>query len=416
MSSAWIKQLGFAPIFALVCFGIMVGKLAKAESVPSAPQIFSQQTFTEHDSILVVNEADEVVYSWQSEQPRIPASVMKLLTAWLAIHEWGPTHQFSTSFYWQGGDLWVKGSGDPMLVSEELDLVVKSLQPLLSDQVVNIRLDSSLFTNPSVPGRGNTDDPYNAPLSALAANFNTVSLKKIGTNLVSAEPQTPLTSTARQLAKTTQLNRKPKRINVRNSDLAQQQFGEILAQKLGVKAKVSINQVVPSHIPLLYQHANSHTVAEVLRGALEYSNNFIANQLFLMLSQAEQADFEKARVAARQKLSSRFGWLGAEVHDGAGLSRANRLTGPQIVELLQVLTPYRKLLKKYPIRLRSGTLAFAHAKSGTLSDVHSLAGYLTVGQRQYRFVFLFNRPMPYGHRDQLLQKLAAQLDQRVVSK
>jgi len=53
--------------------------------------------------------------------------------------------------------------------------------------------------------------------------------------------------------------------------------------------------------------------------------------------------------------------------------------------------------------------ATAHAKSGTLRGVHTLAGYLSLPERDVRFVFLFNDPKPYRYREKLLQKLAEQL-------
>ena len=52
---------------------------------------------------------------------------------------------------------------------------------------------------------------------------------------------------------------------------------------------------------------------------------------------------------------------------------------------------------------------YARAKTGTLNGVHSFAGFLTVDQHQYQFVFMFNRKTPYRYREQILQLLADQI-------
>jgi D-alanyl-D-alanine carboxypeptidase len=59
----------------------------------------------------------------------VPASTMKILTSLAAIDRWGMDHRFHTDFYRSAdGWLWVKGHGDPYLVSEELDRVAKALK------------------------------------------------------------------------------------------------------------------------------------------------------------------------------------------------------------------------------------------------------------------------------------------------
>lgn len=384
--------------------------------------VFLGHSLTQHDSILVVDDDNADVYAWLPDAPRTPASVVKLVTALMSIEKWGLDHCFSTQFYLADEALWVQGRGDPMLVSEELDKLAAQLQLRFSalnvptPQLINI--DASYFAPTRVPGRGGTNDPYNAPLSAVAANFNTVSLKRVSGELMSGEPQTPLTKLARSLAVTEKIGARPSRINLRTASLAQRQFGEILAAKLGANSAIQVDQHLPDHAELVYTHCNSMPLAQVLRGALKYSNNFIANQLFLLLAQHDDAgplDFSRAQDWAHEWLADRFAWTQLNLKDGAGLSRENRLSARDVITVLEALEPHQALLRDYPLQSPSGHQLHARAKSGTLTGVHTLAGYVQLDDRQYKFVFLFNRAMPMQFRERLLQQLADALVQRLES-
>jgi D-alanyl-D-alanine carboxypeptidase/D-alanyl-D-alanine-endopeptidase (penicillin-binding protein 4) len=409
-----------------------------ASTAVNIVDLFKGHTFTEHDSVLVSDSSGDAVYQWQAQQPRVPASLVKLVTAWLAIEKWGLDHQFYTDFYLRDSQLWVKGYGDPYLISEELDLLAQSLQDLLPEGITSINIDNSYFLAEKVPGRSSVDDPYNAPLSAVAANFNTAMLQLKQGKLVSAEIQTPLTAVARELANNVQIGTKPTRINLRDTLRAQRHFANILQQKIGLKLdNVALDQQLPGDANFLYRHYNSHKLAALLSGTLEYSNNFVANQLFLLLPQVSQQllseqspgskqlasvgiappieqamSFARSVEYAERRLTQQWNWQDWLLHDGSGLSRQNRLNGLQLNQVLIELKPFKALLKEYRIRLGSGEIIVAYAKSGTLDQVHNLAGLLTVGGRQYQFVFMFNRKMPYQYRERLLQELANQLDQK----
>ncbi len=102
---------------------------------------------------LVVEEGGKEVVSANADRPMVPASTMKLVTALAAIERWGLDHRFTTDFYrGRDGRLWVKGGGDPYLVSEELDSAVAGLKRQGLRDVTGIGLDDSLV-------RGKRQDP-----------------------------------------------------------------------------------------------------------------------------------------------------------------------------------------------------------------------------------------------------------------
>lgn len=378
---------------------------ALPSTASQAADVLLGDRFTENDAVLVSRADGRHLYAWQANKPMVPASLTKLVTAYFAIQRWGLEHRFHTDFYRHGDVLWVKGFGDPFLVSEELDVVAYKMRKLDLSGVKALYIDNSHFDVAKVPGRSRVRDPYNAPLSAVAANFNTAKLRRDESGVYSAEAQTPLTQTAVRMSRS--LSNAPERVNLMTANNAQQNFAELLAIKLGLgDINIKINQPLDSDAQLIYQHHNSHTMANVVQGMLEFSNNFIANQVFLALGKRVPLNFADSQDLVETQLAERFGWKYHSVIEGSGLSRLNRLSARQIDDLLAVLEPNRELLKQ-----RKFDGAVAHAKTGTLDGVRTFAGFIEVDQQPevYRFVFMFNRNVPWRYRDKLLARLVEQL-------
>jgi D-alanyl-D-alanine carboxypeptidase/D-alanyl-D-alanine-endopeptidase (penicillin-binding protein 4) len=95
----------------------------------------------------------------------------------------------------------------------------------------------------------------------------------------------------------------------------------------------------------------------------------------------------------------RFGWRDVRIEDGAGLSRDNRLSGAQLIELLGDLAPYRELLPEQDGEPR------VRAKTGTLSGVSGYAGFVQRGGHWVPFSLLINQPAPYNLRLHLARAL-----------
>ncbi len=410
------RCIGFLRLKQLVTLWVCLSITPLASSA-ELKQLFDTENLRATDSVLVTQiqdgAPDTVLYEWQIEKALIPASLAKLATSYLAIQKWGLDKRFHTDFYRQDSTLWVKGYGDPYLVSEELDLVASALQKHDLESVRSIAIDNSFFSDHTVPGRTQVVDPYNAPLAAVSANFNTVKLQNSNGQLQSAEPQTPLTEIAKRLAKKMErpLSGKTERINLINADNAAQHFGQILAHKLdlhgvSVHSEEAVSSSLPDDATLLYQHINTHSLADIIRGTLEYSNNFMANQLFLMMVGQDSANFTKASNTAEARLKHDFSWQGFALEEGAGLSRKNRLTAKQINQLLSTLEPAKRLFKRYDLGHSEVTVL---AKTGTLNGIRSFAGFIEIKERRYQFVFNFNRKVPYKYRESLLKKLVAKL-------
>lgn len=348
---------------------------------------------------LLVQERGRAAIEHNADRPMVPASTMKVLTTLAALETWGREHRFATDFYLDdSGWLWTKGLADPYLVSEELDRVAQGLKAKGVRELKGIGLDDSFFARDvEIAGRSSSDNPYDAPVTALAANFNTVSVVRSGSKVSSAEPQTPLTATARRVGE--QGAPGTKRVNLKQRSVAIGYFGEVLAAKLravGVQVgEAQRNAPLPPGVKRVYRHHNGRTLAEMVAPTLKYSNNFVANALFLGLASPDGKG-QVTMAAAQRNLTDfarrRFGWRDFAIEDGAGLSRGNRLSARQLVDLMEGFAPYRDLM---PVQDGNSGV---RAKSGTLRGVSCYAGYVQRGGAWEPFALMINEPVDYNLR------------------
>jgi len=355
---------------------------------------------------LLVQEAGKAAVSHNPDLPLMPASTMKVLTALAAIDTWGRDYHFETDFYQDGqGRLWVKGRADPYLVSEELDLIAQGLKSAGVKRVTGIGLDDSYFDKDvEIAGRSASNNPYDAPVTALAANFNTVNLVRSGATVSSAEPQTPLTDTARRFGKMGGAG--TQRVNLKQRPTAVGYFGELLAAKLQAAGiQVSGGQEIapmPGGSKLVYRHKNTRTLAAMLTPTLKYSNNFVANALFLRL--ADPQGKGRVSIAAAQRAMTEFArrkfkWADFKIEDGAGLSRGNRLSARQLVDVMNAFAPNRDLM---PVQEGNNDV---RAKTGTLTGVSAYAGYVRRDGTWTPFALLINQPVDAGLRRRVASAL-----------
>ena len=149
--------------------------------------------------VLVMDaEGNELVVQ-NADKPFVPASVTKIVTAWLAMEVLGGDYRFQTRFYLDDDRvLYVRGGGDPFLISEELAGLASQLVAVVGKEpLTGIVLDASYYASDlRIPGVEETNEAYDALNSALAVNFNTIHAVRRGTKVRSAEKQTPITPLA----------------------------------------------------------------------------------------------------------------------------------------------------------------------------------------------------------------------------
>jgi serine-type D-Ala-D-Ala carboxypeptidase/endopeptidase (penicillin-binding protein 4) len=338
--------------------------------------------------VLVMDAKGNELVAQNADAPFVPASVTKIVTAWLAMEVLGGGYRFETRFYLDDKRvLYVRGGGDPFLISEELaPLATELLAAVGKKPIAGIVLDASYYpSNLRIPGIVDTGEAYNALNSALAVNFNTVYAVRSGNKVRSAEKQTPITP----LAITQFRLRGPKgsgRISLSQDPTVSLHYaGELIAafiERAGgsVKGKISTGTVRAGLEPI-YVHRQSRTLSQILVELLRASNNYIANQIFLEIGAHRRGgpvSLEKSLQVANEMLAAHG--LAAAIHleEGSGISRNNHFTARGLAKVLELFEPHAGLLRGH----RGGM-----NKTGALEGVRTLAGYAdTSSNGRVRFV------------------------------
>ena len=338
--------------------------------------------------VLVMDETGEVLVAQNADQPFVPASVTKIVTAWLALEVLGGDYRFQTRFYLDGKrKLYVRGGGDPYLISEELAQLASELIAVIGKEpLTGIVLDASYYPSDiRIPGIEDSEAAYDALNSALAVNFNTIHAVRKGKTVRSAEEQTPITPLAiSQFGARVRQGRA--RISLTQDPAVGLQYaGELIAAFIGraggsLKGKISTG-TVPDGLEAVYVHRQSRSLAAILKGLLLGSNNYIANQVFLEIGGHRlggPVSLEKSLKVANEMLAKHDLADSIHLEEGSGISRDNRFTARGLAQLLHLFKPHATLL-------RSGDGALY--KTGTFSGVRTLAGYAdTSGHGRVRFV------------------------------
>lgn len=387
----------------------------------------------------------------RAQVPVNPASVMKLVTTYAALEQLGPAYVWHTPVYLQGtvqdgslrGNVYIQGQGDPKLVMERLWLLMRRLQGQGIQVIVgDIVLDRTAFDLPEQdPARfdGEPLRPYNAAPDALLLNFKSSVMTFVpdaAAGLARIQYDPPLAGVQRQAtvalaAPGTECGDWRGALRAELSDPAKVGFQGVypaacgervwpvaaadprgfaaravegMWRELGGKLTGTVRDgKVPAGLKPAFT-VTSPALAEVVRDVNKYSNNVMAQQVFLTLALQKNgvATYDSAREALRQWWQARLGDADLPLVDnGAGLSRDARLTAQALGRMLQVAwtsPAMPELLASLPIAGVDGTLrrsqsraGTAHLKTGSLRDVMAVAGYVHAASgRRYVLVAVVN--------------------------
>lgn len=404
-------------------------------------------------------------------QPMNPASTLKLATTLAGLELLGPqyvwrTEALATAPLKQGvldGDLWLRGSGDPRLVIEDLWLLVQRVR---GNGVREIRgdlvLDRSAFDAIAHdPGAfdGEALRPYNAGPDALLLNYKAVGFHFVPdadarqVRVYALPALAGMTVPATVKAVEGPCNDWRARVGGDFTDPMRPQFRGVFPLSCGDRvwhvnlltpvqyAQGLFRQlweasggtwrgrardgVAPADARRLALH-ESRPLAEVIRDINKFSNNVMARQLFLTIgaeTSRQPANMERAQRAVGDWLVSR-GLDRREfvLENGAGLSRIERMTSAGLARLLVAgfESPWMpELVSSLPIvgidgtmRKRLGAAGSAHIKTGLLADARAIAGYVLASSgRRYAVVAFVNHPnagAAHGALDALLNWIYVQ--------
>jgi D-alanyl-D-alanine carboxypeptidase/D-alanyl-D-alanine-endopeptidase (penicillin-binding protein 4) len=349
------------------------------------------------------------------------------------------------------GDLVIRGRGDPKLTLENFWLLLRELRARgVRDIRGDLVLDRSYFAvNGEDADPSRFDDqptrPYNTGPDALLVNFKALQLQFIPdidarSVRIVAQPVLPqvqivnnLTLDARgacgdwvgKLKLDAQGNSTTARLvfngvfpascgeRARNfSVLGHAQYTlslfRELWRELGGSFSGGVRDGAAGADARLIATLKSPSLSEVVRDINKYSNNVMARQLYLTIGAVgagAPASGDKTARVVRQWLAGKgLSFPELVLENGSGLSRVERISAGSLGQLL--LTAFRsavmpELIASLPVAAVDGTMrkrlsgadvaGQAHIKTGSLTGVRSIAGYVLDGQgRRWVVVFIVN--------------------------
>lgn len=388
---------------AIICFSLLLSPLS-LQAQGSSSWMNEIKSLVSNGGVYAEDAKNKVLFEASAQQSFVPASTMKVVTGLVALESLGRDYRFKTGLFLDAeNNLYIKGYGDPYLVSEELEAMSRELKQKGLKQVKDIILDDSFFPAFQVPGASASLNPYDALNSALSANFNTIVIRKNKNGEIeSAEAQTPMTELTRTLA--AKARRGTDRINLAAyPEESLLYVGHLLKAFLDVE-KIPVSGTirkgkVKEEAKLYLTHASSKNLEEVVKAMQKFSTNFIANQLFMILGAGKYgapASLEKGQKVVTDYLKNKLGLKNFYIDEGSGLSRKNKFTALEMVQLLRAFEKYKDLL---PEKLEGIV-----AKTGTLNGVSCLTGYFdSPTHKRVRFAILLNQSA--GNREKVAKIL-----------
>jgi serine-type D-Ala-D-Ala carboxypeptidase/endopeptidase (penicillin-binding protein 4) len=404
-----------------------------------------------------------------------PASTMKIITTLVGLDVLKPNYTWKTTFLTNAriengvllGPLYIKGSGDPKFVTDNLQAAVNALRARgirqISGDVLRDRSrfaeiihDASLFD-------GQPLRPYNVGPDALLFNFKSVGFKFApqpdGTVAVTTDGVKPdglnitnrlrVTGTAgagcgdwRSLitpsfasnghfASASFTGTYPRDCGEQSWYVSLFDEGGLLAGTFarlwrdagGTWTGAMKDGTTPKSARVLYTHTSA-PLASMVTDINKFSNNVMARQVLLTVD----AELSKKPAQAKRAGRSIRDWAKARgfdlpelvVENGSGLSRVERISAQGMAKILEygLTAPFASdFMSSLPLAATDGTLSkrfvnqlaegSAYLKTGTLTGVKALAGYLLLpGDRKMIFVGMIN----HGNADAGQKALDAAVD------
>jgi len=372
--------------------------------------------------------------------PMSPASTMKLVTTFSGLSLLGPDYRWKTSAYATGqvengilhGKLYIVGTGDPKLVPEELiDLVQKIHAAGINGIDGSLVLDKHNFdvsTRDAGPYDEDVLAPYNVGPDPLLYAFKSLSftLSPGHGNTIAIDSTPPLDKLTivndLHLTRGRCVGALVTPVITQNTDgSAQAVFSGKYPLTCGARETSSMAALdhstffgdgflalwkqtggtfqgnvgegpTPADARQVAVH-ESPVLSEIVRDINKFSNNVMARNLFLTISEA--AGHNPATLAgSAQQIEQFLHRNGLPMQDlvlenGSGLSHDERISATSMASLLQTANASpvaQAYIDSLPIvgvdgtmrhrLINSGVDGNAHIKTGTLRDVRAIAGYV----------------------------------------
>lgn len=387
----------------------------------------------------------------------VPASNQKLLTAAAALERLGPDFRFRTEVLALGtqrtdgtldGDLILRGGGDALLTASELESLAAAVDATGIRRVRGrLRADDTRYARePLGEGWSWDDEPYAyaAQVSALSLDGNVVTVEVSPGERPGMPARVVVTPAAGYVTLRSRCRTSPaeldamitvsrergrnavlvtgeipvgsepvrRRVTVETPALyAAAVFRRLLARR-GIRVEGEAALLGTPQAARLVAYRDSPPLAEILARMNKASDNLVAETLLRELGRTTtRPGSSAAGLAVVAEVARDLGLdpVALRVADGSGLSRLNLVSAENLCRLLVAMARHRHgdvFAASLPVAGVDGTLrgrmvdtaaaGNARAKTGTLSHVSALSGYVTTanGERLAFALVTNNDPGP----------------------
>ncbi|HEY7487837.1 MAG TPA: D-alanyl-D-alanine carboxypeptidase/D-alanyl-D-alanine-endopeptidase [Streptosporangiaceae bacterium] len=381
------------------------------------------------NAIVIDPTTRRVLYDQRSQIPLVPASTTKIVTSTAALAALGADHRLTTKVVTSGQNrIVLVGGGDPTLASRPTsgfpkyaslpDLAKRTAAALKAAGTKRVRLDydTSLYDGSRTgPGWKPNYIPEGsvAPVTALAVDEGRARPNICEEDATAPRAANPPVAAAQKFAQL--LSRRGIQARL-GSQVSGGGSGQVGRGSAATKSARQLAMVQSPPMTALVEHT------------LECSDNDLAEALArqVAIKQGRSADFAGAAQAVHQVLAGIGVADGVQVYDGSGLSVRNRISPSALARIVALAASsrhpeLRPVITGMPVAGFSGTLedrysgggthngaGAVRAKTGTLSDVSTLAGLAyDADGRVLAFAFMVNNVKSVAAARVALDRLAS---------
>ena len=398
------KSSGFAVVLAILVATLFPSP-AYAQGCTPERQLSSRNIVQLHAEVR--NAATgEVLFETRAEEAQRTASVMKLLTAAVALDVLGPDYRVTTNVYSDPanpGAIYLVGAGDPTLSrmpgnvtayyakAPKLDTLTRLIAGWSSESgtaITSVNIDNSLFGgdnewHPTWNRRG-LSDGYMAPVSALQIDAGRITSKYNSLRWLARRTATPV-----------------------------DQAGELFVASLNKRKLATGLTASEAKLPegaVVIASVQSRPMREWIVNLLRVSDNTLAENIARLASLKAGFDgsMESLTPLYKQVLSARgLDVSNIQITDASGLSKENAVPASVVNDLLELVKQevgdYDVIAQGLPVsgskgslrtRFATGTLAAARgqvaAKTGFITTGYSLSGFMTARDQTELIFTVYN--------------------------
>lgn len=428
-----------------------------AASIPNRiNQLINQVDPSINMSMSVVDlNTGEQLYQRNADRALIPASNMKIFSEAAALMALGPDYRFQRQLSTDAtalengtlnGSVFLSLPGDPSFTSTELNELLSTLSKWgikhITGNIVLVNKNASI--DPYPPGRDPRDitHSYGAPITPIIIDENRISFivnpgQRPGdpasievntpadvipvSNTVTTSAKPNLSAIAYKLDNDNHLVTSgaigsetwafEKKLAILNPLLYAQNLVKHALKTQGITLGGNVVQGGQPVSVVVLASQTSKPLNQLMAETLKPSDNVFADSLFLhtaSILNGSPINWLQANTIAKQFLEQQTGinLSQAILVDGSGLSKQDRVSAKQTVDLLSYIYTHFPITYEFiaalPIAGQDGTLqrrfntssqqGFVRAKTGTMTGILSLSGYLSAANgHTLAFAIYINR-------------------------